>query len=54
MRSNNHAITLLLAMGLGLSYAMHKTGHHKVERFIPIPFGLPSPGATPHNARICR
>src|ERR1019366_6375661 len=22
-------------MGVGMAYAMHKTGHHKLERFIP-------------------
>ncbi len=39
-------------VGLGLSYAMHKTGHHKAERFMPLLFGVPSVVMAAHNAGI--
>ena len=38
--------------GLGLAYAMHKAGHHKAERIIPMVFGIPSAVAAVHNAGI--
>lgn len=42
------------AAGLGIAYAMHRTGHHKAERIIPLIFGLPSGIAAIHNAGIHR
>jgi hypothetical protein len=38
--------------GWGLAYAMHKSGHHKAERFIPVLFGAPSAVAALHNKGI--
>lgn len=38
--------------GLGISYMMHKTGHHKAERWIPVVFGVPSGIAAIHNFGI--
>ena len=41
-----------LGASLALSYAMHRTGHHKAERIIPMLFGIPSAVAAAHNAGI--
>jgi hypothetical protein len=38
--------------GLALSYAMHRSGHHKAERIIPMLFGVPSAVMAVHNAGI--
>jgi hypothetical protein len=38
--------------GLGISYAMHRTGHHRAERLVPVLFGIPSGIAAIHNAGI--
>ena len=38
--------------GLGVSYMMHKTGHHKAERIVPLILGVPSVMAAAHNAGI--
>ena len=38
--------------GLGIAYMMHKTGHHKAERLIPLMFGVPSGIAAIHNFGI--
>jgi hypothetical protein len=38
--------------GMGISYMMHKTGHHKAERIVPLIFGVPSGIAAAHNAGI--
>jgi hypothetical protein len=40
--------------GMGMSYMMHKTGHHKMERIIPLILGIPSAAAAAHNAEIHR
>ncbi len=40
--------------GLGMAYVMHRTGHHRAERTIPMLFGLPSLLAAGHNAAIHR
>ncbi len=40
--------------GLGVAYMMHRTGHHKAERVIPVIFGAPSALAAIHNAGIHR
>jgi len=40
--------------GLGLAYMMHRTGHHKAERVIPVIFGAPSAAAAVHNVGIHR
>jgi hypothetical protein len=38
--------------GFGIAYMMHKSGHHKAERLIPLFLGVPSGIAAVHNARI--
>jgi hypothetical protein len=38
--------------GLVIAYMMHRTGHHKAERVIPLLFGAPSAIAAAHNAGI--
>ena len=38
--------------GLGLAYMMHRSGHHKAERIIPLILGVPSALAAVHNAGI--
>ncbi len=38
--------------GLGIAYMMHRSGHHKAERMIPLIFGVPSGIAAAHNAGI--
>jgi hypothetical protein len=38
--------------GLGIAYAMHRTGHHRAERMIPMIFGIPSAFAAVHNSGI--
>jgi hypothetical protein len=38
--------------GLGIAYMLHKSGHHKAERVIPLIFGVPSGIAAAHNAGI--
>ena len=40
--------------GLGVAYMMHRTGHHKAERLVPVIFGTPSALAAIHNAGIHR
>lgn len=40
--------------GLGMAYLMHRTGHHKIERAIPMLLGAPSALAAVHNAGISR
>ena len=40
--------------GMGVAYMMHKTGHHKAERIVPLIFGVPSGVAAAHNAGIHR
>ena len=38
--------------GLGFSYMLHRTGHYKAERIVPMIFGIPSVAAGIHNAGI--
>ena len=38
--------------GLGISYLMHRSGHHTAERLVPVLFGIPSAVAAAHNAGI--
>ncbi len=38
--------------GLGISYMMHRTGHYKAERIVPLIVGVPSANAAAHNVRI--
>jgi hypothetical protein len=38
--------------GFGIAYMMHKSGHHKAERIIPLFLGVPSGIAAVHNAGI--
>jgi hypothetical protein len=40
--------------GMGISYMMHKTGHHKAERIVPLILGVPSAAAAIRNAGIHR
>ena len=37
---------------LALSYALHRTGHHKAERMIPVIFGSISGAAAIHNTEV--
>ena len=43
-----------LGAGMGIAYAMHRTGHYKMERMVPLIFGVPSAAAAFHNAGIHR
>lgn len=36
--------------GLGIAYLMHRSGHHRAERVIPLLFGVPSALAAAHNS----
>ena len=38
--------------GIVIAYALHKSGHHKAERVIPMLFSIPSGVAAIHNAGI--
>jgi hypothetical protein len=38
--------------GMGISYMLHKAGHHKAERIVPLILGVPSAAAAVHNAGI--
>jgi len=40
--------------GLGIAYMMHRTGHYKAERVVPVIFALPSLLAAAHNSGIHR
>ncbi len=41
-------------VGMGLSYALNRTGHYKAARIVPIIIGLPSAAAAIHNSGIHR
>jgi hypothetical protein len=54
-RSEGAQISLKVAgvgAGLGIAYMMHRTGHHKAERIVPLILGVPSAVAAAHNAGI--
>jgi len=54
-RSQGAMIALKVAgagAGLGIAYLMHRSGHHKAERVIPLILGVPSALAAAHNAGI--
>lgn len=56
-RSQADLITLKIAgigAGLGIAYMMHRSGHYKLERAIPVIFGVPSMVAAAHNSTIHR
>jgi hypothetical protein len=55
MRSQAAIIPLKVASvgaGLGLAYMLHRSGHHKAERIIPLFLAAPSALAAVHNAGI--
>ncbi len=55
MKSQGTAIALkagTIGMGVGIAYMLHKSGHHKAERIIPLFMGVPSAIAAAHNAGI--
>jgi hypothetical protein len=55
MKSEGALISLKVASvgaGLGIAYMLHKSGHHKAERLIPMFIGVPSAVAAAHNAGI--
>ena len=41
-----------MAAGIGISYALHRSGHYKAARLVPIIIGIPSAAAAIHNSRI--
>jgi hypothetical protein len=54
-RSQGSLLALKVAgvgAGFGIAYMMHRSGHHKVERWVPLIFGVPSGIAAAHNAGI--
>ena len=56
-RSQGALISLKVAgagAGLGMAYMLHRTGHYKAERLIPMVFALPSGFAAAHNSGIHR
>jgi hypothetical protein len=38
--------------GVGISYALHRTGHYKAARWVPMIIGVPSFAAAIHNSGI--
>jgi hypothetical protein len=55
MKSQGATIALKsvsVCAGMATAYMLHKSGHHKAERFIPALFGIPSAIAAVHNAGI--
>lgn len=38
--------------GVGISYALHRTGHYKAARWVPMIIGIPSFAAAIHNSGI--
>jgi hypothetical protein len=55
MRSQGVAIVMkvgVVGAGIGIAYMLHKTGHHRAERLLPIFMGMPSAIAAAHNAGI--
>ncbi len=55
MRSQSGAIAMKAATmgaGIGIAYMLHKSGHHRAERLLPIFMGAPSGIAAAHNAGI--
>jgi hypothetical protein len=52
MRNTGVAIGLkagLFGASLGVSYALHRSGHHRAERIVPALFGVPSLAVSIHN-----
>ncbi len=43
-----------LGAGLGIAYMLHRQGHCKAERFVPVLVALPSAGAVVHSATLRR
>ena len=55
MRNQGVAIamkTATVGAGIGIAYMLHKSGHHKAERLVPLFMGVPSAIAATHNAGI--
>lgn len=55
MRNQAAAIamkTATVGAGIGIAYMLHKSGHHRAERMIPMYMGVPSGIAAIHNASI--
>jgi hypothetical protein len=55
MRNQGAAIAMKAATvcgGVGIAYMLHKSGHHKAERLVPLFMGVPSAIASAHNAGI--
>jgi hypothetical protein len=55
MKSEGPAIAMKFAgvgAGMGIAYALHKSGHHRAERIVPVILGIPSGFAAVHNAGI--
>ena len=55
MQSPSGAIAIkfgALGAGVGITYMLHKSGHHRAERLVPIILGVPSAVAAAHNAGI--
>jgi hypothetical protein len=56
-RSQGTLISLKIAgagAGIGIAYIMHRSGHYKAERMVPVIFGVPSALAATHNYGIHR
>ena len=54
-RSQGALISLKLGgvgAGLGIAYVMHRSGHHKAEKLVPLIFAVPSALAATHNFGI--
>lgn len=41
-----------MGAGIGISYALNRTGHYKAARVVPMIIGIPSVAAAIHNAGI--
>ena len=55
MRNQGAAIamkTATVGASVGIAYLLHKSGHHKAERYVPLFMGVPSAIAAAHNAGI--
>jgi hypothetical protein len=55
MRNQGAAIAMkvgVVGAGMGIAYMLHKSGHHRAERILPLFIGVPSAIASVHNGGI--
>lgn len=55
LAANGRLIPLKVAAigaSVGISYGLHRTGHHRLERVVPLVIAVPSGLAAIHNSRV--